>query len=375
MRITGFNIRFFSIPFKEAISVAGNPLQQREGFVLGLCDDRQQWGFGEAAPLPGLEPVTNSQCRDELCQLKQHLVGCHLDSACFDLTKPLLGLIPTPDHSPLDDMTASVWFGLESALLQLYLRNHPDLLLKPGDNLAIPVNGLFIPSNDSNRLEQQSQALKQDGFDTIKVKIGRIAQDLEVEQILRLADFFDGEINLRLDGNRSLTPEAYKQFFSRLGSLKIEYVEEPLPAGMWEEALAIQWPLALDESLGEFLDEQGQDLGKLPRQIRHIIAKPTAAKGVHGLCRLLVSAAEKGIQVVLSSAFNTGLGLSTMGLLSHLATSSNPTAHGLDTLKYLSGDLLAEPLSISQGKLHIPVSLITSETRFKTRFLSETAVC
>lgn len=375
MKIADFDIRSFRIPFRESVTVAGKRLQHREGFILSLTDEQHNRVFGEVAPLPGLDRFSLSQCRDTLVDIKLSLLGHTLQPQQFDLKKPLLGLVPIPAGSRLDTLNACVRFGLESALLQLYLLHAPQRLPESGRYLQIPVSGLFIPSHNSERLESQLDALRQSGFDTVKVKIGRIGLQQEVEQIIQLADTFDGAVSLRLDGNRCLNLADYRQYYHHLGSLPVEYVEEPLPSVNLMDALTVPWPIALDESLSDYLDDRAPDLERLPGKIRHIIVKPAAMQGIYGLFRLLATSADNGIQAVLSSAFNTGLGLLSLGLVSHLSAKGFETAHGLDTLKYLSGDLLAEPLSIRKGKLRLPVSLFTGEIELNPGFIKETIPC
>ncbi|NQU62727.1 MAG: o-succinylbenzoate synthase [SAR324 cluster bacterium] len=375
MKIAECDVHSFRIPFKESITVSGKRLYHREGFLIALVDDRHQTFFGEVAPLPGLDTVSLSQCREQLCRIKGYLKGHFLSPEQFDLKKPFLGLIPVSEDSPLAFMDACVQFGLESALLELTICHGLCGLPDVDQNPEICVNGLFIPVDDNDRIRPQLDGLGLAGFDTVKVKIGRIDPSREIEQIRRLVDFFDGSINLRLDGNRSLSLTDYNHYYHHLGSLPVEYVEEPLPAGKWTEALTIPWPLALDESLGDFLDGPQFDLGKLPWQVRHIIVKPGALPGIHQLFGLLATASENRIQVVLSSAFNTSIGLSALGLISHLACNSHETVHGLDTLKYLGGDLLTEPLVISKGKLRIPTSLYMGEPGLNSRFLGEAISC
>jgi len=353
------------------MTVGGKQLDSREGYILVLQDDRQHQFFGEIAPLPGLDSISLTQCREQLCQILQFLPGHQLYLEQFDLNQQLLGLLPSTTPSPLADLDNSVRLGLESALL--LLASHYGLIQLPAKPLEIILNGLFIPSADPDDLPRQLKTLLSSGFETIKVKIGRIAPEDEIEQIRQLVDCFDGKITLRFDGNRSLSHANYRYYHQHLESLPVEYVEEPLYPGLWEEALTVPWPLALDESLADFLKGPLLDIQNLPDQIRHIIVKPTAVPGIHGLHQLLAEASEYGIKAVVSSAFNTSIGLTSMGLISHLH--GRQTAHGLDTLKYLAGDLLEEPLTIRKGKLILPTSLFSGQPQLGGPFFGDPVTC
>lgn len=375
MKISDIIVSQFQIPFRKAITVAGQPLQTREGFILELVDNRGYRSAGEVAPLPGLDAISMDRCYTSLNRIKIELSGCRLNLDGFDLAKPLLGIVPASKALVPDHLEAPVLFGLESALLQICLQNRPGNLLPESAILEIPGNGLFVPDPDPEHIPSQIRSLHRSGFRTIKVKIGRLSPEIELAQIHQLISHFEEIPTLRLDGNRSLDLETYHYYYDKLSSLPVEYVEEPLVASEWKKALALPWPLALDETLEKFMDSPVPRLDTIPGQIRHIIIKPNTAAGISGLYRLLSAAAESGIQAILSSAFNTGLGISVLGLLATLFITDSPLSHGLDTLKYLEGDLPVASPVISNGNLQIPINLLKPDAPLNTSFIKKGATC
>ncbi|KYG67174.1 hypothetical protein AZI86_09190 [Bdellovibrio bacteriovorus] len=96
-------------------------------------------------------------------------------------------------------------------------------------------------------------ALKLQGFDTIKIKLGR---DLKKE-LHQLRHFAGTSFRLRLDFNNVLSDSVYKDFMSAVPEdvrKQIEYVEDPFPydAKSWSKVRPFA-PLAMDQDLAHVL--------------------------------------------------------------------------------------------------------------------------
>ncbi|OPY05115.1 MAG: o-succinylbenzoate synthase [Syntrophus sp. PtaB.Bin001] len=363
MRIVRIDIYRFSLPFVTPVKVGGETLQEREGLLVVLTDDENRLGYGEIAPLPGFDVSTLDRCLRDVPSLENSLNYATLQYDLFQLPAPLLGIT---DVDAASSWTGHTLFGVESALLGLYLQKkntegRTTIGPPPDEPLRIPVNGLFIPNLTADNLERQFRDLEKDGAKTFKIKVGRHPAEEEIRQIRRLVEKLGSGISLRLDGNRNLAPEAYRRYFEALHDLPVEYVEEPLPEDVLERAANVPWPLALDESLAGFLDPEEPSLSRLNPAVRAVILKPGPLNGLHAMARAVRSAEEAGLRTTLSSAFNTGLTLAVLGLFSRLAGLPPETAHGLDTLRYLVGDVLLPSPTISKGMLEIPNGLLSGD--------------
>ena len=111
-------------------------------------------------------------------------------------------------------------------------------------------------------------------------------------------------------------------------------------------------PVALDESLLKLTPEA---LAPLPN-LKAIVLKPTLL-GFERSMQFGRKATSMGITPVVSSAFETSLGLTA---LVELAACLNTTdvAVGLDTLEWFAKDLLARPLQIERGRLNLSESVV-----------------
>jgi o-succinylbenzoate synthase len=351
LNIKAFDVYRFSIRFIRPIQVDDAVLHDREGLIIALTDHKDRTGYGEIAPLAGLDQTSLEQCHEDVSGLRKTLDNASFPSGQFRLASPGLGLAAVPAG-----LSSHTLFGLESALLSLHLQDDPAGL---PDLISVPVNGLFIPDPVNGQTDAQIQTLLAGGMKTIKVKIGRLPEEQEIRQILRLADAVGMDVMLRLDGNRSLSASTYARYFSALGHLHVEYAEEPLRDMASLPSANVPWQLALDESLPRYLDSSHPDPAKLPSSIRAVILKPGLLSGLSGMASFIADAGRQNIQTVLSSAFNTGVGLAALGVLAHLTGLSSDTACGFDTLRYLKSDVLTQSPTISGGSLLIPQKLLS----------------
>jgi len=359
MRIIGTEVYRFSLPFARPVTVGRNVLHDRDGLLIALRAGNNHCGYGEIAPLAGFDTVTLERCLQDIPSVGKTMKSLCVTCGPLLLTEPLLGMA----DAPVSSWTEHTLFGVESALLGLYLqagggKSRNNLPPFADGTWRIPVNALFIPEPAEEGLERQIRDLKNSGATTIKIKIGRLPENGEIRQIRILAEEMGTGVSLRLDGNRNLTAAAYRRYFEALCDLPVEYVEEPLAEAELEKAGDLPWPLALDESLAGLLDPEEPRPSELDPAVRAVILKPGLLRGLHAMARAVEDAERSGIRTILSSAFNTGVTLAVLGVFSRLAGLRPETAHGLDTLRYLSADILLPSPEISRGKLEIPGRLL-----------------
>ncbi|NGX50272.1 MAG: o-succinylbenzoate synthase [Chlamydiae bacterium] len=187
----------------------------------------------------------------------------------------------------------SVQFGYQSALLDL--RN-------PIDLPSIPIK--------------------------IKCKVGHLSVEEALKEVARSPQ-------MRIDFNRRWTLEDALSFARHFPD--VEYFEEPLLPG--ERAEDFPYPVALDESLRE------GELPPYPNVVAHII-KPT----MHGSPLPKI---EKGIDFILSSSYETELGIYQIAKLSlRLKLPLKPM--GLGTSHLFEEPLFEEEPYVENNILYFP---------------------
>ena len=211
----------------------------------------------------------------------------------------------------------SILFGLETALLHLQagsVRFFPTPFAAGEE--GIPINGLIWMGNFeemSRRLEEKMRL----GFRCIKLKIGAIDFDREVELLARVRQRFSPqEVELRVDANGAFAPADACRKLEILSRFHLHSIEQPIRAGQWKEMAALcadaPFPIALDEELIGVNDPARK--AELLDTIRpqYIILKPSLHGGLHGAKEWTDLATARGIGSWVTSALETNVGLNAI---------------------------------------------------------------
>lgn len=116
---------------------------------------------------------------------------------------------------------------------------------------SMPTSNTIGIKNVEETLQEAEQYI-QNGFKVLKIKLGK-ALDEDIERLVKLREKFGYAIVIRIDANQGYSTEDTIVFFSKTKSLKIELIEQPLPAKAVEEMKnlpdEIKEVIAADESL------------------------------------------------------------------------------------------------------------------------------
>ncbi|YCI30491.1 o-succinylbenzoate synthase [Erwinia sp. PK3-005] len=292
----------YVIPMESGVVLRDRRLTQREGLLVMLQQqDRQGWG--EIAPLPGFSSETLEQAQQ----------------ACETWLTQWLTTQPVAD-SPLP----SVAFGLSCACAELAGQ--------------LPSTGAWrsvqLCHGDPDALLLQLQAQKSP---CAKMKVGlyeAIRDGLQVSLLLEALP----DLQLRLDANRSWTLEKARQFALRLTPpqrARIAFIEEPCCTPAESLQFAAEWGIAL--AWDETLRQPDFRLQAAPG-LAALVIKPTLTGSIAHVQQLIGEARRLGLQVVISSALESSLGLTQLARLAHWLTPQSPP--GLDTLTLMRQQLV-----------------------------------
>ena len=222
--------------FKQPAGTSRGVYTTRKIWLIHLSDG-DKTGVGECAPLPDL---SCDALPDEVYESK-------LNSFCQDLCQK--GDIDVDALRPYPSML----FGLETALLNL--RNGNLLFDTPfsrGEE-GIPINGLVWMGRYDEMLQRMEEKLEK-GFRCVKLKIGAIDFEQELDLVKRIRDRFSfHEVELRLDANGAFNYEEALYKLELLSQYAIHSIEQPIRQGQWaymaELCRESPLPIALDEEL------------------------------------------------------------------------------------------------------------------------------
>ena len=338
----------YSINFKESLSLLGYELSKRKGHILRLYDDcdgklsYEIFGEGEIATLPGLHP--------ESYYLAEKQIINHLSNENIFFNKPTKSFF------------SSVSFGLDMAKRTL-INNVKNFLddRTPNENkknkiykkkcIKIPVNGLAVGSG--KKLENECRQLFDQGFQAVKIKVGQLTVKEDLDRVKLARKILGDKIEIRLDANRMWPWNEALKFCNYVKEYNIQYCEEPINDISKIEKLHAETkvPFALDETIWGNPNPKN-----LPKEgIETFILKPSILGG-WSKTKLWVDYAEKkDVNVVLSSSFESGLGLNWNAYIAaNLVKKQIPT--GLDTAKWFKHDIIDPPFEIKNGFYKIPES-------------------
>ena len=289
----------YRLIFKAPAGTSRGILLHKDTYFLKVWDESnpEVYGLGECALFKGLSredtPLYESKLR-EMCQN--------------------IGLGKGTDLSEY----SSLQFGLETALCDLSnggRRVVADTPFVHGET-TIPINGLvWMGSFDemSARIEEKLSA----GFSTIKLKIGAIDFESELELIRQLRGRCSSEtLTIRVDANGGFSPEEALPKLTRLAAYGIHSCEQPIKPNQWAEMRKIcaESPIhiALDEELIGITDPM--QMFMLLREIapQYLIIKPSLMGGFAGAQEWLKMAKMTNTGAWFTSALESNVGLNAI---------------------------------------------------------------
>ncbi len=358
MKLTRLTWSRYHVPFRATFYTAHGALSYRTGALVTLLTDNGYAGHGEIAPLP----EQSGPGLDEALATLPALTDALRDQSLFNILRFLAsqsadGLLPAP-----------LIYGLETALFDALGQAHN---LRVADLLAcddpfsheaprfeprtrIPVNAVTGGSSLETTLASARAAITA-GFTCLKLKLTDTSQQA-LERVAAVRSAIGLAPRLRLDANASWSREQAYTFLPQLAAYDIEYIEQPLAAhdlaGMADLRRVTPIPLAVDEALTG-LESARRVLRARAADV--LILKPQLAGGLRVCRRIIQEASQQGIDCVITSTLETGVGV-TAAL--HLAAASPEItrACGLATLHLLESDLLQTSLTIQQGMAELPVA-------------------
>ena len=346
MKIAKFKIFKFALPLVRPLIIGKTVLRKRKGLIVAIYDENGHRGLGEISPLPGLSVEDTKKAKKELLNLRKSVLFSTIPDGLKALTGGFNRWLDSYELSP------SVVFGFESALLNLLAHKENKELCglisnEPKD--IIFINALLMGHQDA--ILKKAKKLIQNDWRSFKLKIGRDLIEDDITRVEKIKEIIKEGISLRLDANRAFTIEKALAFAEKLGKDKIDYIEEPVKNLSMLKELSLKnkmsLPLALDESLKEI---SPKDL-PLFKGIKSIVIKPTTL-GFERAIQLARKAQSLGIDPVISSSFESGLGIKILAQMAAAINKSDiPT--GLDTINWFEKDLLVDPLQFNRGRLQV----------------------
>ncbi|GAC1450670.1 MAG: dipeptide epimerase [Ktedonobacteraceae bacterium] len=340
------------LPVPMSFNTAHQQLVIREGAIVEVYTDVDITGVGEIAPLPEFAGGSIQDVLSCLPVVVERLRGKDVVEAMRLL------------HAEFAAIPSSAMCGIETALLdargQIEQRSLSALLAQSAAparshspvRSSISVNAVIGGASIETTVTRAREAVAA-GFSCIKLKMGRDGE-ADVARVAAVRAAIGPSIALRLDANEGWTLELARAILARCAAFDIQYVEQPLArhdlAGMRTLRENVPVAIAADEALSDLASVE-RVLAARAADI--FIIKPQLAGGLYNAQHLLQLASEHGLQCVITSSIEAGIGIAAA---LHLAASTPQVtlACGLGTLPMLENDLIGGTLPIYNGTMQVP---------------------
>lgn len=327
--------------FKQPAGTSRGVYTERKSWFLTLTSDEHpgKVGVGECAPLPQLScddiPEYETILR-AVCDRFEQEGGIN-----YDMMRPY----------------PSMLFGLETALMNFEKGGYDffDNAFTRGE-CGITINGLVWMGSYDEMIKRIEEKLEQ-GFKCVKLKIGAIDFDRELDMVKRIRDRFSRrEVELRVDANGGFKYEEALYKLELLAQYAIHSIEQPIKPKQWgymaELCRDSPLPIALDEEL------IGVNIPDMKRQVlniikpSYIVLKPSLHGGMHGVREWVKIADDMGVRSWITSALESNIGLNAVAQLAAdiYGTSESVMPQGLGTGQLFT-DNIDMPLQIRGDKL------------------------
>lgn len=301
--------------FKSPIRIKDQLLSSRDCYLIGFGEKV----IGEISPLPGLHPEnyqealkwTQNFFTDETI-VKLGLLPNSVKKENLDWNKLFFGIF---DEKIIEFQKApsSAIFAIEMAII----------------NLIFPAN---LPLKNYCFLDFNFPTPFKNGF--IKIKIGRDSIEADRKKILTYIN--ESNLIFRLDGNKLFSANKLHQLLEGIPLQRIQFLEDPFinesEMMNFYKNFGLNIKLALDESIKN-IDPLLKD-PIIKNILKYSVIKPNLNGGFSGTIKMANKLKQLGIKTVLSSSFETHIGIQTINKINSMHPALFIDAPGIDTLKY-----------------------------------------
>lgn len=285
-----FTTRKFSYNTRTPLPLTHGEMTEKHGYIV-------TWKgvTAELSPMTSMNGEKLEDCYQELLSYQDKFNELPRQ---LKLEKPLFGLeLPVPQNN-------TVLFCLESLLLLNTIGKK---------QVSVQINSMGS-LDDRERINREIS----NGLRCLKFKIGKAdsaAEKLYLESLPQT-------LSLRLDANQKL-PKPVADFYK---TLNLDYLEEPfLEVSDYQN---LDLPFALDENRSKWKEISNPKL-------KAIVVKPSLEFSLSGTFLLAKEAHQKNIQTIISSAYETPVGLKALlYFASKLDEHYGKSIHGLAGLSW-----------------------------------------
>ncbi len=351
MKITDLSLRRYNIPYRTDSPWTPGITDSRIGMIVVARARDGTTGLGESAPLMMFSVETQPESESHSRAALQKLSGIDIPEDFHSLCDLMDNLVDART-SRAQYLAPSALFGIETALADLgsKMAGLPLARWINRDALTkVPVNAILTGSaQDVERTVRKKMAA---GFTTYKIKVGSGSLEEDLERVAAVRRLAGRQAVIRLDANRAWDYDRAVEACDLLKAHRIEYIEEPLKGSLLAEIPKLSGvDIALDETV---MQEEWFERLSAADSVGAVIIKPSITGGMAKSLELARRVRELGKKAVVTSLFESGVGLAACAHLAAAIGGEVPPC-GLDTLGYLEDSLILEELPVRNARIEVP---------------------
>ena len=317
----------YILDFIEPGGTSRGVMTKKETFFIHIFDEDKPdiAGIGECALFRGLSAEDTPDYEKKLAEV------------CWNFDEY------EPDFQERLREYPSIVFGIETALADLLNggKEQPFKSDFTDGNGEIQINGL-IWMGDKETMQKRIENKLQNGYQCIKLKIGAINFDDEIELIKSIRNRFSADVlTLRVDANGAFPVTEAMRKLETLAKLGIHSIEQPIKAGQWNEMAKLcadtPVPIALDEELIGVFKKKDKEVLVNAIKPQFLVLKPSIHGGLFGAQEWIDIAECNKVGWWITSALESNVGLNALAQWTFLK--NNPLPQGLGTGAVFSNNL------------------------------------
>ena len=325
----------YILNFKQPSGTSRGILTQKETWFL-ILEQNGKTGIGECGILRSLSIDDRPDYEEKLQWVCENI---HLGSE--ELWNVLIEF-------------PSIQFGVEMAFLSLESKTPFELFESSFTKglKSMLINGL-VWMGTAPYMKQQIEEKIAQGFSCIKIKIGALDFEKELELLAFIRHYFDASLmEIRVDANGAFSLKEALDKLVQLSDYDIHSIEQPIKKNntdkMSELCKSSPIPIALDEELiGVFLPHEKEAL-LLKIKPQFIILKPSLLGGFRGTLEWISIANKLNIKWWITSALESNIGLNAIAQFTYTLQNKLPQGLGTGGLYTNNFDC---PLEVFQGQI------------------------
>lgn len=331
MKIKDIEIKRLRIPLIKPFKTALRTCTMAEEVVVLVKTDTGEIGIGEAPPTAVITGDTNESVIGVIENvMKKSIIGHEISN--------IEGIMDKINSAAVRNTSAKA--AVDMAIYDLFGKYHNAPLYKLLGGYREKVSSdITISINEVEEMQQDAvRAIKQ-GFDTLKIKVGKDAIEKDIARIKGIREVVGRDVAIRLDANQGWTAKNAIRSIRKLEDmdLDIQLVEQPVKAwdidGLKYVTDNVTTNILADESVFTYVDAFNV-LSKRAADLINI--KLMKCGGIHNALKINAMAESCGIECMIGCMIESKISISAAV---HLACGKkNITMYDLDAPFLLSND-------------------------------------